>query len=59
VLLLKSTRLARSPGTPGNPQFIAGIVGPATNWRIPFVLVAAPALLLALIMVATTREPPR
>ncbi|KIZ04154.1 major facilitator superfamily MFS-1 [Monoraphidium neglectum] len=43
----------------GAGQFIAGIVGPATNWRIPFVLVAAPALLLALIMVATTREPPR
>ncbi|KAI8473562.1 MAG: major facilitator superfamily domain-containing protein, partial [Monoraphidium minutum] len=43
----------------GVGQMVAGILGPATNWRLPFVLVAAPALLLALVMVLVTREPPR
>lgn len=41
------------------PQFLAALVGPATDWRLPFVLVAAPSLLAALLMLLTTREPPR
>jgi hypothetical protein len=40
-------------------QGLASIVGPATNWRLPFVLVAIPAVLLALVMVLTTSDPPR
>lgn len=38
---------------------LAGIVGPATNWRLPFVVMAVPSLTLAVLLVATTREPPR
>jgi hypothetical protein len=40
-------------------QGLASVVGPATNWRLPFVLVAIPAVLLALLMVLTTSDPPR
>lgn len=40
-------------------QVVAGNVGPATNWRLPFVIVAAPSLLVALVMLLTTQEPPR
>lgn len=43
----------------GGGQLISGILGPATNWRVPFVLVAAPSLVLALVMVLVTKEPPR
>jgi MFS family permease len=43
----------------GGGQMVAGTLGPMTNWRLPFVIVAAPAVLLALVMVLTTREPPR
>ncbi len=40
-------------------QALSGAVGPATNWRVPFVVVAAPSLLVAVVMQLTTREPPR
>ena len=40
-------------------QMMAGLLGPATSWRVPYILVAAPSLALALVMVLTTREPPR
>lgn len=40
-------------------QMLAGIVGPATNWKIPFVVMAAPTLILAFVLFITTKEPPR
>lgn len=43
----------------GGGQLVAGMLGPATNWRLPFVVVAAPAIALALLMLATVVEPPR
>ena len=36
-----------------------GLVGPAYGWRLPFLIVAVPALLLALLIVFTTVEPSR
>lgn len=38
---------------------LAGIVGPATNWKVPFVVMAAPSLALAIVLLATAKEPPR
>jgi hypothetical protein len=38
---------------------LAGLLGPSTNWRVPFVVMAAPTLLLSLLLVATVTEPPR
>ncbi|KAG2422826.1 hypothetical protein HXX76_015768 [Chlamydomonas incerta] len=40
-------------------QALSGSIGPATNWRVPFVVVAAPSLAVALVMQLTTTEPPR
>ena len=40
-------------------QIMAGTVGPAYGWRLPFLLAAAPAILLALLLVATVDEPER
>ncbi|CAL5223333.1 g5832 [Coccomyxa viridis] len=40
-------------------QAIAGFVGPHAGWRWPFVIVALPAILAAILMVLTTREPER
>ncbi|GIL90022.1 hypothetical protein Vretimale_18101 [Volvox reticuliferus] len=40
-------------------QALSGSIGPATNWRVPFVVVAAPSLGVALMMLLTTVEPPR
>ncbi|KAG2447464.1 hypothetical protein HYH02_007785 [Chlamydomonas schloesseri] len=40
-------------------QALSGSIGPATNWRVPFVVVAAPSLVVALVMQLTTTEPPR
>jgi len=40
-------------------QIMAGTVGPAYGWRLPFVLSAAPAILLALVSYATVHEPER
>lgn len=47
------------PSPPPSRQALAGAIGPATNWRVPFVVVAAPSLMVALVMLLTTREPPR
>lgn len=44
---------------PANSQAVSATVGPATNWRLPFVLVSIPALLVALLMLFTVDEPPR
>ena len=40
-------------------QIMAGTVGPAYGWRLPFVLSAAPAILLALVTYTTVKEPER
>jgi hypothetical protein len=38
---------------------MAGTVGPAAGWRLPFVLAAAPAILLAFLVYFTVEEPKR
>ena len=38
------------------PSFAAG---PYAGWRVPFVIVAVPTLLLAMLMLVTAEEPPR
>lgn len=38
---------------------VSGVVGPVTNWRVPFVVVAAPAILCTVLMRVTTSDPPR
>eukprot|EP00878_Enallax_costatus_P045766 GHUV01055247.1.p1 GENE.GHUV01055247.1~~GHUV01055247.1.p1 ORF type:complete len:296 (+),score=80.51 GHUV01055247.1:482-1369(+) len=43
----------------GGGQMLAGIAGPATNWKVPFVVMAAPTLVLALVLFVTAKEPPR
>lgn len=40
-------------------QSIAGFVGPRYGWRLPFVIVAVPALLCVGLIAATVSEPPR
>jgi predicted MFS family arabinose efflux permease len=40
-------------------QMVAGLLGPATNWRVPFVVMAAPTLALVLLLLLTVREPAR
>jgi hypothetical protein len=40
-------------------QLLAGLLGPATNWRVPYLMVAVPSLLLALAIVLLVRDPPR
>jgi hypothetical protein len=43
----------------GLGQLVAGLVGPEYGWRLPFVLVAVPALALVLLYALTTSEPQR
>lgn len=43
----------------GGGQLLAGMVGPEWGWRLPFILVAAPNLVLALVFGAIAREPTR
>ena len=43
----------------GIGQMLSGWIGPATDWRVPFTVVAAPALVVAFIMLWTTKDPPR
>ncbi|GBF91667.1 MFS transporter [Raphidocelis subcapitata] len=40
-------------------QLLAGLLGPATNWRVPYLMVAVPSLLLALAIVLFIKDPPR
>lgn len=40
-------------------QGIAGFIGPSLGWRIPFVVVAIPAVGVAVLMLLTTEEPAR
>lgn len=47
--------------SPPNPclQGIAGFLGPATNWRVPFVVVSVPAIALNFLLFCSVRDPPR
>lgn len=40
-------------------QLVAGTVGPAYGWRLPFILTSAPAILLATLMLLVVDEPKR
>lgn len=40
-------------------QLLAGVVGPTAGWRLPFVLVAVPAILFAILIFFTGIEPKR
>lgn len=40
-------------------QMLAGWIGPATDWRWPFVIISAPAIVVAFVVLFTTEEPPR
>eukprot|EP00798_Chlamydomonas_sp_ICE-L_P021214 gene21214-28123_t len=40
-------------------QAAASVIGPATNWRMPFVVISIPSILAAVLMWFTTKEPPR
>lgn len=40
-------------------QLLAGIVGPDLGWRVPFIMVAVPAIICALLVFFTVREPKR
>ena len=40
-------------------QVVAGTVGPAYGWRLPFILTSAPAVVLATVMVLVVDEPKR
>ncbi|GMI43357.1 hypothetical protein TrCOL_g9824 [Triparma columacea] len=40
-------------------QLLAGFIGPAHGWRLPFVIVSIPAFICAALMVTTLTEPPR
>ncbi len=43
----------------GGGQFLAGMVGPVYGWRLPFILVALPNLVLAVVFWWVAREPDR
>lgn len=53
----QATRLRCRAANP--PQMLAGFLGPATNWRVPYLAVAAPSLLLAVLVGFTIDDPPR
>ncbi len=40
-------------------QMMGGLVGPQVGWRIPFIIVAVPALIMAFIVLFTVEDPPR
>jgi MFS family permease len=40
-------------------QLVAGLLGPSTNWRLPFLVMATPTLLLTALLLFTVKEPPR
>jgi MFS family permease len=47
-----------SAGVAGG-QLLAGFVGPSLGWRMPFLLVAIPALFCAVVVLFTVKEPSR
>lgn len=50
--------IALSAGIAGG-QLLAGLVGPSLGWRVPFLLVAVPAIVCAVLVLLTVREPSR
>lgn len=40
-------------------QFLSGMIGPDHGWRLPFVIVAVPCIMTALLVITTTKEPRR
>ena len=40
-------------------QAVAGFVGPTYGWRLPFALISVPALVCALLVLWTVKDPPR
>lgn len=50
--------LAEGLGIAGG-QLLAGFVGPAMGWRLPFIIVAVPNFFLCALMLFTVKEPPR
>lgn len=40
-------------------QLVAGMVGPSYGWRLPFILIAVPAMICALLVYFTVEEPER
>ena len=58
VKMSASVGIAWSAGTLLG-QFMAGVVGPAAGWRVPFVVVAIPSSVLAVIFLFTATDPVR
>lgn len=56
--VLSGVLIATGAGT-AIGQALAGLIGPATNWRWPFVIVALPSLFVTGMMLALVQEPPR
>ncbi len=50
--------LAEGLGIAGG-QLLAGFIGPAMGWRLPFIIVAIPNFFLCALMLFTVKEPPR
>lgn len=50
--------ISMSTGIAGG-QLLAGIIGPISSWRLPFLLVSIPALLLGILILLTASEPKR
>ena len=50
--------IAMGAGIAGG-QLLAGLVGPTLGWRVPFLMVAIPAILCALLVLFTVKEPRR
>ena len=40
-------------------QGVAGFLGPTIGWRLPFVIISVPALVCALLVLLTVKDPPR
>jgi len=43
----------------GAGQFVSGFLGPAFGWRVPFLVIAIPAMAVATALMHTVRDPPR
>ncbi len=50
--------LAEGLGIAGG-QLLAGFIGPAMGWRLPFIIVAIPNFFLCALMLFSVKEPPR
>jgi len=40
-------------------QLVSGYIGPSTGWRLPFVIVSVPTVVVLLVFFLVVREPPR